>query len=95
MFDALFEDHNYIAGDWIISTGAAWAKVANSDAVMSVNGETGTVVLTGEDIKVGGNSTTYKNRKISAAIEGLENQSLTPQMLLAQKKLRVLSLRAD
>lgn len=39
---------------------------------MSVNGETGTVVLTGEDIKVGGNSTTYKNRKISAAIEGLE-----------------------
>ena len=71
-FDAMFGDHNYIVGDWIISTGAAWAKVANSDAVMSVNGETGTVVLTGEDIKVGGNSTTYKNREISAAIEGLE-----------------------
>lgn len=72
MFDAMFGDHNYIVGDWIISTGAAWAKVANSDAVMSVNGETGTVVLTGEDIKVGGNSTTYKNLEISAAIEGLE-----------------------
>lgn len=71
-FDAMFGDHNYIVGDWIISTGAAWAKVANSDAVMSVNGKTGTVVLTGKDIKVGGNSTTYQNLEISAAIEGLE-----------------------
>lgn len=62
----------YEVGDWIISTGEKWSLVNNSDAVMSVNGKTGTVVLTGEDIKVGGNSTTYKNREISAAIEGLE-----------------------
>lgn len=71
-FDAMFGDYNYTAGDWIISTGTAWTKVANSDAVMSVNGEIGTVVLTGEDIKVGGNSTTYKNQLISNAIKGLE-----------------------
>lgn len=70
--DGTFGDYNYAVGDWVISTGGAWAKVANNDAVTSVNGKTGTVVLTGEDIKVGGNSTTYKNREISAAIEGLE-----------------------
>lgn len=63
---------NYAVGDWIISTGTDWAKVTNTDAVTSVNGETGAVVLTGANIIVGGNSDTYKNQPISVAIEGLE-----------------------
>lgn len=69
------DDGGYIdfsVGDWIISTGTDWAKVENSDAVTSVNGKIGAVVLKGADIYVGGNSTTYKNQLISNAIEGLE-----------------------
>lgn len=37
-------------GDWIISNGASWDKVDNTDAVSSVNGRTGNVVITKEDI---------------------------------------------
>jgi len=34
-------------GDWIIFNGTVWEKVDNTDAVISVNGNTGAVALTG------------------------------------------------
>jgi hypothetical protein len=37
-------------GDWIIFNGTAWQKVDNTDAVTSVNGYTGTVVLGYTDV---------------------------------------------
>jgi hypothetical protein len=37
-------------GDWAIFNGTAWEKIDNTDAVTSVNGYTGTVVLTQPDI---------------------------------------------
>jgi len=37
-------------GDWAIFNGTVWQKVDNTDAVTSVNGYTGTVVLTNTDI---------------------------------------------
>jgi hypothetical protein len=37
-------------GDWAIFNGTAWEKIDNTDAVTSVNGQTGTVVLTASDI---------------------------------------------
>ena len=37
-------------GDWIISTGDNWEKVDNTDAVKTVAGRTGDVVLTTDDI---------------------------------------------
>jgi hypothetical protein len=37
-------------GDWILSYGTAWTKIDNTDAVSSVNGATGIVVLTTADI---------------------------------------------
>jgi hypothetical protein len=37
-------------GDWAIYNGSVWQKVDNTDAVSSVNGQTGTVVLTQADI---------------------------------------------
>lgn len=77
----------YEVGDWIISTGEKWSLVNNSDAVMSVNGKTGTVVLTGEDIKVGGDSTTYKNQTLSAAIEGLEKSISNTANVTGSKEL--------
>jgi hypothetical protein len=37
-------------GDWAIFNGSVWQKVDNTDAVTSVNGQVGTVVLTQTDI---------------------------------------------
>ena len=37
-------------GDWAVYSGTAWQKVDNTDAVTSVNGQTGTVVLTAADV---------------------------------------------
>ena len=37
-------------GDWAIYNGTAWDKVDNTDAVSSVNGYTGAVVLTASDV---------------------------------------------
>jgi hypothetical protein len=42
-------------GDWAIYNGTVWQKVDNTDAVSSVNGQTGTVVLTTTDIGEGTN----------------------------------------
>jgi len=40
-------------GDWAVYNGSAWQKVDNTDAVTSVNGKTGTVVLGYGDITTG------------------------------------------
>jgi hypothetical protein len=37
-------------GDWAVYNGSAWQKIDNTDAVTSVNGKTGTVVLTYSDV---------------------------------------------
>jgi hypothetical protein len=42
-------------GDWAIFNGSAWEKVDNTDAVISVNGQIGEVVLTTTDIAEGTN----------------------------------------
>ena len=40
-------------GDWIISDGVKWDKVDNTDAVQSVQGRTGAVVITASDVGLG------------------------------------------
>ena len=37
-------------GDWAVFNGSVWQKIDNTDAVTSVNGYTGTVVLTAADV---------------------------------------------
>jgi hypothetical protein len=37
-------------GDWAVYNGTAWQKIDNTDQVSSVNGKTGTVVLTYSDV---------------------------------------------
>jgi hypothetical protein len=44
-------------GDWAVFNGTAWQKVDNSDAVTSVNGQTGTVVLGPNDVGATANTT--------------------------------------
>jgi hypothetical protein len=41
---------DWVIGDWAVFNGSIWQKVDNTDAVTSVNGYTGTVVLTQPDI---------------------------------------------
>lgn len=42
--------NGYIMGDWAVSNGVSWDKVDNTDAVQTVAGRTGAVVLTGADL---------------------------------------------
>jgi hypothetical protein len=55
-------------GDWAIFNGTIWEKIDNTDAVTSVNGYTGTVVLTAADI--GGLGTMAVQNANSVAITG-------------------------
>ena len=41
---------DWLVGDWAVFNGSVWQQVDNTDAVTSVNGQTGTVVLTQSDI---------------------------------------------
>ena len=41
---------NFAIGDWIISHDTSWDKVDNTDAVSTVNGRTGNVIVTKNDI---------------------------------------------
>jgi hypothetical protein len=56
-------------GDWAIFNGSIWQKVDNTDAVSSVNGQTGTVVLTTTNINEGTNLY-YTDARARASVSG-------------------------
>lgn len=41
---------DWVVGDWAVYNGTAWQQIDNTDAVTSVNGQVGTVVLTAADV---------------------------------------------
>lgn len=43
---------NYVNGDWIISTGLKWEKIANSDAVTTVFGRNGNILANESDYEI-------------------------------------------
>jgi len=47
-----FAGLNFQVGDWLLSIGTAWDLVKNSDAVRTVQGRTGDVVITASDVGV-------------------------------------------
>jgi len=64
---------NWVVGDWAVYNGTAWQKVDNTDAVTSVNGYTGTVVLTNTDISGFGTMSTQNANAVAitgGAIDG-------------------------
>lgn len=64
----------YEVGDWIISNGATWDKVNNTDAVSSVNGKTGVVVLTKADVGLGNvDNTSDLAKPVSTATQAALN----------------------
>jgi hypothetical protein len=66
-------------GDWAVYNGTAWQKIDNTDAVTSVNGYTGTVVLTTTDVAEGTNQyfTTSRARTSVSAGTGISYDSGT------------------
>ena len=66
-------------GDWAIFNGTVWQKVDNTDAVTSVNGYTGTVVLTTTDVAEGTNQyfTTVRARTSVSAGTGISYDNTT------------------
>ena len=66
-------------GDWAIFNGSIWQKVDNTDAVTSVNGLVGTVVLTTTNIAEGTNEyfTTARARASLSAGTGISYDSST------------------
>lgn len=57
-------------GDWAIYNGSVWQKVDNTDAVTSVNGYIGTVVLTQTDIAGTANAPTNTNITSMTGVTG-------------------------
>jgi len=66
-------------GDWAVYNGSAWQKIDNTDAVTSVNGYTGTVVLTQTDIS----GTVPTSRTITAGTGLTGGGDLTANRTLA------------
>jgi hypothetical protein len=66
-------------GDWAVYNGSVWQKIDNTDAVTSVNGYTGTVVLTTTDVAEGTNQyfTTARARTSVSAGTGISYDSGT------------------
>lgn len=66
-------------GDWAIFNGSVWQKVDNTDAVTSVNGQTGTVTLTTSNIAEGTNLyyTDTRARNALSAGTGISYNSAT------------------
>lgn len=63
-----FEGIEYETGDWIISNGTAWEKVNNTDAVRTVAGRKGDVVLNKSDVGLDQvDNTSDVNKPVSTA----------------------------
>ena len=70
---------DFNVGDWIVATHGAWRKVDNTDAVISVNGKIGKVVLTSEDIAH--NDTTVSKAIDNEIIRAKESELLITSSL--------------
>jgi hypothetical protein len=57
---------HFDVGDWIISAGGYWSKVDNTDAVSAVNGMTGNVTLTANDVGA------YTKEEVNDLIDDIE-----------------------
>jgi hypothetical protein len=70
---------DWVIGDWAIFNGSVWQKVDNTDAVTSVNGQTGAVVLTTTNIAEGTNLyyTDGRARASNSAGTGISYDSST------------------
>jgi hypothetical protein len=59
---------DWFVGDWVIFDGTAWQQVDNTDSVVSVNGQTGAVSLTTDNIPEGTTNLYYLDSRARAAL---------------------------
>jgi predicted heme/steroid binding protein len=59
---------DWFVGDWAIFNGGVWQQVDNTDAVVSVNGQTGAVSLTTDNISEGVTNLYYTDTRARAAL---------------------------
>ncbi len=57
-------------GDWILNNGATWDRISNTNAVSSVNGQTGAVVLDSDDVSEGVSNLYFTNARARGALSG-------------------------
>lgn len=69
----------FAIGDWAVYNGTIWQKSINSNAVSSVNSQTGTVVLTTTDISEGTNLY-FTNGRAQSAITGGASSIVTSNL---------------
>jgi hypothetical protein len=67
-------------GDWIISNGTIWQRIANIDSVSSVNSKTGAVVINKSDVGLGNVDNTSDATK-NTAVATLTNKTLTAPVI--------------
>lgn len=65
---------DYKVGDWAVYNGSSWDKVDNTDAVASVNGKIGVVVINGTEIQVGNGDTWTIEQRIVNIYAELNNR---------------------
>jgi hypothetical protein len=63
---------SFAIGDWVVYSGTVWQKSLNSNAVVSVNGLTGTVVLTTDNVTAGTNQYQKTWGKESLTLNGTD-----------------------
>jgi hypothetical protein len=59
---------DWFVGDWAIFDGTAWQQVDNTDAVVSVNGQTGAVSLTTDNISEGATNLYFTNARSRSSL---------------------------
>jgi len=61
---------SFVAGDWVVYSGTIWEKSINSNAVVSVNTQTGVVVLDTGDVAENGSLYFTNARVLASALTG-------------------------
>ena len=77
---------SWAVGDWIIFSGAVWQKVPNTNTVVSVNSQTGAVLLHTDDIAEDASPTNlwFTNARAQAAITGGASTIVTANLTISR-----------
>ena len=66
----------FAMGDWVYNVNGAWEKADNNDDVLSVNGQTGIVVLDSDDIAEGVSNFYYTEGRFDSSLSGKDTGDL-------------------
>lgn len=67
----------FAVGDWVYNVNGAWEKADNNDDVLSVNGETGAVVLDSDDISEGSTNLYYTEGRFDTSLSGKDTSDIS------------------